>query len=69
MKSKTKVVLDTNVVIDGLFQISESCSKILDYVDSGEIQLYFSQDTIGELIYIVKNFAANHINEERDRLE
>ncbi|MDD2361941.1 MAG: putative toxin-antitoxin system toxin component, PIN family [Oscillospiraceae bacterium] len=67
MKNSVKVVLDTNIFINGLFNDSVSCSQILDCIDKRTIRLYFSQDTIGELFYVIKNFARNQIDSPEER--
>ncbi|ABI69497.1 putative toxin-antitoxin system toxin component, PIN family [Syntrophomonas wolfei] len=70
MKSKLKVVLDTNIFINGwLFaEDHDSCSRIMDMIDNRKIQLLFAQDTIGELVYLIKNFARHNIDDVNLRI-
>lgn len=53
------VVFDTNVFIDGLIGFREDCEQIIDLFNKRIYRTLFSQDTIGELIYVSKNIA-NH---------
>ena len=70
MRNKLKVVLDTNIFIKAWFSSEDNnvCSKIMDLIDDRKIQLLFAQDTIGELVYLVKNFARHNITDVNDRL-
>lgn len=70
MRSKLKVVLDTNIFIKAWFSSEDNnvCSKIMDLIDDRKIQLLFAQDTIGEFVYLVKNFARHNITDVNDRL-
>jgi len=55
--SKIKVIADTNIFINSWFSNSHFyCDAIIDLIDNKKIELIFSQDTIGELFYVVKNF-------------
>ena len=67
MKNKLKVVIDTNIFIYGWFSDNIYCDKILSLIDDRKLQLLFAQDTIGELVYITKNFARHNLktNEEK----
>lgn len=53
------VVIDTNIFINGVFfpKKHEYCNLILDYIEEEKITPVFSQETIGELMYVFKNFA------------
>lgn len=68
---KYKVVLDTNVFINGWFNGEEDpvCDTITNLIDSRQFYLAFSQDTIGELIYVTKNYARHLIPNNRERVE
>ncbi|WP_242966729.1 PIN domain-containing protein [Desulfosporosinus sp. FKA] len=70
MRSKLKVVLDTNIFIKAWFSSEDNnvCSKVMDLIEERKIQLLFAQDTIGELVYLVKNFARYNITDVNDRL-
>lgn len=68
MTKRYKVVLDTNVFIHGWFYGDEDCQTILKLVKKRKIYIGFSQDSIGELMYVSKNFARNFIRKEENRL-
>lgn len=68
VKSKPKVVVDTNIFIYGWFGDNTYCDKILDMIDNRDIQLLFSQDTIGELVYITKNFARYNLHKTEEKI-
>jgi len=70
LKNKPKVVVDTNIFIDGLFSFedNEYCVKIMNMIDNNQLRLLFAQDTIGELIYVVKNFARHNIDNVKERI-
>jgi len=65
-----KIVLDTNIFINGLFSSEEDNEyiKIMNMVDNKQIYLLFSQDTIGELVYVAKNFARYNIIDIKNRI-
>jgi len=65
-----KIVLDTNIFINGLFSSEEDNEyiKIMNMVDNKQIYLLFSQDTIGELVYVAKNFARHNIIDIKNRI-
>lgn len=67
--NKIKAVVDTNVFIGGLFRDQESANMILEMIEDNRIQLYFSQQTIGELIYLIKNFARHNIDNIDEQIE
>jgi len=76
MKIKKKVVIDTNIFIKGWYSEDNNCNTIMDMIDNRQLQLLFSQDTIGELVYIVKGFArrvydvkSDAINDLKDIME
>ncbi|MGR6760440.1 putative toxin-antitoxin system toxin component, PIN family [Paenibacillus sp. T2-29] len=56
-------VVDTNVFVHALFYEDENCLKIMDMVENNELNLLFSRDTIGELMYILKNFSRHNLDE------
>ncbi|WP_241735429.1 PIN domain-containing protein, partial [Anoxybacillus flavithermus] len=60
--------LDTNIFIAAWFEESTECEKILELVKNRKIRLLFAQDTIGELIYLVKNFARYNIDDVSERI-
>lgn len=69
MKNKLKVVIDTNIFMYGWFSENKTfCTDIMELVEAQKLHLLFAQDTIGELMYISKNFARFHIDEEDERI-
>ncbi|GIN23121.1 putative toxin-antitoxin system toxin component, PIN family [Siminovitchia fordii] len=67
-KSNIIAVLDTNIFISAWFHESDNCDKILSLVRDRKIRMLFAQDTIGELIYCVKNFARHNIDDVSSRI-
>jgi len=57
MKIKPKVVIDTNIFIKGWYGKHKHCNAIMNMIENRKLQLLFSQDTVGELVYIIKGFA------------
>jgi putative PIN family toxin of toxin-antitoxin system len=51
------VVFDTNIFIDGLLAEREDCEQIIDMFGDRKYRAHFSQETIGELIYVSKIIA------------
>lgn len=68
MKNRIKVVIDTNIFIQGWFSNNVYCEQILQLIDDRKLQLLFAQDTIGELVYITKNFARHNFKKIEDRI-
>ncbi len=68
VRNKIKVVVDTNIFIYGWFGDNPYCGEILDLIDNRDIQLLFSQDTIGELVYITKNFARYNLHKVEEKI-
>lgn len=66
MRSRIKVVLDTNIFIKGWFGDDPHCQRIMDWTDQRKLYLSFGQDTIGELMYMVKNFARHNLKGDKD---
>jgi len=70
MKNKPKVVVDTNIFIKGwFFDDISSTITIMDLIDKRKIQLLFSQETIGELVYVMKNFVRHNIEDKNEQVE
>ncbi|MDI6812167.1 MAG: putative toxin-antitoxin system toxin component, PIN family [Desulfitobacteriaceae bacterium] len=70
MKRTIKAVIDTQIFIKSWFANKYGyCDQILDLIDQGTIRPVFSQDTIGELMLITKNFAYHVIEDKENRLE
>ncbi|WP_409298715.1 putative toxin-antitoxin system toxin component, PIN family [Peribacillus sp. SCS-26] len=52
---RDKLVIDTNMFVEGIFNSEENASEtLLSNFDSIDARLLFSQETIGELFYILK---------------
>lgn len=68
MQNKLKVVLNTNIFIYGWFADNIYCDKILELVDDRKLQLLFAQDTIGELVYITKNFVRHNLGTHEEKI-
>ena len=68
ISSSKKVVLDTNIFIKGWFGEDEVCQKIMNLIDKRKMYLSFGQDTIGELIYLTKNFARRFIVDRNNQV-
>ena len=69
--SKIKIVVDTNVFINSLIftednsNDTEALGILYDLIENNKIELAFSQDTIGELFYILKNKILHYIEEDK----
>ena len=69
INNKLTVVVDTNVIIYALSHSKEnSNTKILELIESKKINVIFSQDTFGELIYLLKIWSRKNIPTKNDRL-
>jgi putative PIN family toxin of toxin-antitoxin system len=66
MRNKKKVVIDTNVFIDGWYTDDKYCNSIINMIKNRKLQLLFSQDTIGELVYVTKGFARHYYKIKSD---
>lgn len=68
--NKIKIVVDTNVFVNGMIFSEEyindtkTLAILLDLIENETIEIVFSQDTIGELMYIMKNKVMHYIKEE-----
>jgi putative PIN family toxin of toxin-antitoxin system len=66
--NKIKIVVDTNVFINGLIFSSENkddenvINILFNLIDTDVVELVFSQDTIGELVYIYKNKLIHYVD-------
>ncbi|MEZ7172875.1 putative toxin-antitoxin system toxin component, PIN family [Sporosarcina sp. OR05] len=63
-----KVVFDTNVIIDGLLGHRSDCEEIIDCFNAGIFRAAFSQETIGELMYITKKIANQELQLEEEKI-
>lgn len=56
MNKRLKLVVDTNIWIKGLFfgRNNPYCAKIIRLISNHKFILVFAQDTIGELVYMIK---------------
>ena len=70
VKNKLTVVIDTNVFIYGMNNITHSASsKVLELIKNKRINVIFSQDTFGELIYVMKHWSRRSLDNKKERLE
>jgi len=70
MRKKIKVVIDTGVFIDSWFSNKYFyCDTVMDLVNNNEIQLLFSQETTGELFYVIKNIVSHIFDDKKERQE
>jgi putative PIN family toxin of toxin-antitoxin system len=69
--NKTKMVIDTNVFVNSMIfpyeytDDTDTLDLLLTLIGNDKIELVFSQDTIGELLYIMKNKIKHYINKEK----
>lgn len=49
-----KLVVDTCVFIKGFFNVKSDCGELLSMLKKVDARLVFSQDTLGEWLYILK---------------
>lgn len=68
MRNRPKAVIDTNIFISGWFGDNVHCQSVLEMIYDRKIQLLFSQDTIGELVYITKNAVRHSMDDVNQRL-
>jgi putative PIN family toxin of toxin-antitoxin system len=68
-RSKPRVVIDTNIFIDGLLGFKNSSEQIMEMFNQIKITLLFSQDTIGELAYVAKILSKKVIRDIDKRME
>jgi predicted nucleic acid-binding protein len=67
-EEKIKVVVDTNVFIHGMSHRNINSVKILKLIEQRRLELFFSQETIGELVWIMKNFVRHNIDDRKTRI-
>jgi len=65
---KIKVVVDTNVFLHGMSHRNINSVKILKLIEQRKLQLIFAQDTIGELVWVIKNFVRHNIDDIKTRV-
>ena len=64
MSKKIKIVVDANIFINSWFYTNHFyCDAVVDLINNDQVKLLFSQDTIGELIYVVKNIVLDLFDE------
>lgn len=72
--NKIKIVVDTNIFINAFifpddYPNDVDCwERIFNLINDEMAELVFSQDTIGELLYIMKNKVLNYIYDEVERV-
>lgn len=62
-------VVDTNIFINGILFGEKHCKIVLNHIENENITPVFSQETIGELIYVFKNFITHTKLPEQLRLQ
>jgi putative toxin-antitoxin system toxin component, PIN family len=73
--NKMKIVMDTNIFINALVfpdkhpNTYKCVDKVFSLVNEDKVELVFSQETIGELVYNMKNKLTHHIKDEETQLE
>jgi len=73
--NKTKIVVDTNVFINSMIfpkkneKDLEAMTLLYKLMRNYKIELVFSQDTIGELIYNMKNKILHNIKEMDEQID
>ena len=68
MVRKYNLVVDTNVFLHGFNNFSESASDVVDLIEANKVNLVFTGDTFGELIFMIKCWARKNITSKKDRL-
>lgn len=69
MNIKPRIVIDTNVLIDDLLDEKRSSQEIMNLFYQIKITLLFSQETIGELVYVMESMARRNIRKISDRIK
>lgn len=71
--NKTKIIVDTNVFIYGTVlqksykEASDTINILLDLLEKDIIELVFSQETVGELVYVLKNIVKHKVRDVTKR--
>jgi len=68
MGRKYNLVVDTNIFLQGLNDFDENAFYLVDLIEAKKVNLVFSGDTFGELIYMIKHWTRKNIDSKRDRL-
>lgn len=69
--NKVKIVVDTNAFVNSMIfpdeyvNDSNTLDSLLELMGNNKIELAFSQDTIGELLYIIKNKITHYIKKDK----
>jgi len=67
-KVRPRVVIDTNIFLNSWIDDFGSCNYILELIFINRLRLLFSQDTIGELIYVAKKYAIKNMSSDKSRI-
>jgi putative PIN family toxin of toxin-antitoxin system len=67
-KIRPRVVVDTNVFFNSWIEDMESCNYVLNLISTNRIKLLFSQDTIGEFMYMAKNYCIANMSSDKSRI-
>jgi putative PIN family toxin of toxin-antitoxin system len=64
------VVIDTNIFIRGTYlkTLYPNCDKVINLINSRKIKPFFAQDTIGELVYVMKNLSKSYVGDTKERI-
>lgn len=57
-----RAVIDTNIFINSWFDDKKSCNEVLSLIERNKIKLSFSQETIGELMYMTKKYSIKYMS-------
>jgi len=68
LNEKIKVVIDTNVFLHGMDHRNINSVKIMKLIEQRKLELFFAQDTIGELVWGMKNFVRYNIDDIKTRV-
>lgn len=68
MGKNYNLVVDTNVFLQGLNNFDYYAVKVVDLIEYHKVNLVFSGDTFGELIFMIKCWTRKNIKLKRDRL-
>lgn len=67
-KPRPKVVIDTNIFLNSWIDDMGSCNYILKLISINRLKVLFSQDTIGEFMYVAKNYSISNMSSDKSRI-
>jgi len=65
---RPRVVVDTNIFLNSWIDGLGSCNYILELISINRLRLLFSQDTIGEFMYVAKNYCISNMSSDKSRI-